>query len=699
MSLIIKLEAKNSIKYQKLISELVDLGYVRVNMVMEHGEFAVRGGVIDVFAANQSHPVRVEYFGDEIERLNSFNVHSQCSISELKTTDIAVFKKSEVHFFSGNEESNEDVISALRVDDYIVHEDYGVGVYKGFTRLKLKYYEGEYILIKYAGKDKVYVPLDQINRIYSYQGADEKPVLSSLYDGSWQRAKEKVRKATEVLAEDIYLLYKLRQSKKGFVFGPDTEKQLDLEGSFNYQLTKDQEKAVADIKVDMESDKPMDRLLTGDVGFGKTEVLLRASFKAVENSKQVAILVPTTVLAEQHYRTFSKRFELFGYRVKVMSRFRSKKEQVEIVKGIKEQSVDVVIGTHRILQKDIEFRDLGLLVIDEEQRFGVDHKEKIKKMVPNVDVVTVSATPIPRTLYMSMTGARDLSNIGTPPNLRKPVFTLVSEYSDELVKKAIYYEVGRAGQVFYLYNKVRYIKKRQQELQKLFPDLVIGVAHGQMKEADLQKAMLDFMDKKTDILLCSTIIENGLDMRSVNTVILENAENFGLSQIHQLRGRVGRSTEQGYAYLLFPSAELLPEKAKKRLQAIREYAALGAGYKIALKDLEIRGAGSLLGRKQHGHIISVGFDLYCKLLEESVYKAKHKKPIQKTNIFIDPEVKAYIPEDYIADPRERFALYKRLMGLGSDAELMAIKYEIEDRYGSCPSLVEDFFESIRKKLL
>ncbi|MCP4050785.1 MAG: transcription-repair coupling factor [bacterium] len=688
---------KNVPGYNDLIKDLVDTGYVRVNMVLEPGEFALRGAIIDIYPYNQSHPLRIEYFDNEIDRLNSFNVHNQRSISSITATEILVKDQWHDNFYAVSS-VNEDIVSDIKAGDYIVHDDYGIGYYQGLVRMVLRGYEGEYVYIKYKGEDKIYVPLDKLHKVHKYSAGEFEPKVNALYDGVWQRVKSRAKKAAQELAADIYLLYKIRSAQKGFAFGEDSLWQIDLEKDFKHEVTSDQEKAIREVKRDMESHRPMDRIICGDVGYGKTEVLIRAAFKAVQSGKQVAVLVPTTILAEQHFRRFDKRFKDFPYRVDVLSRFRDKKEQKIIINDLKKGKVNLVIGTHRLLQKDIEFYDLGLLIIDEEQRFGVFHKEKIKKIKSNVDVLSVSATPIPRTLYMALTGAKAFSNIETPPKLKKPVLTAVSVFQDSIIERAIFSEIKRGGQVFYIHNKVKTIDVRFEYLKRLLPGIKFAVAHGQMKENELQNIMFEFFNNKIDVLICTTIIESGLDVANANTIIIEEAENFGLSQIHQLRGRVGRTDKQGYAYLMHEDGKILSDKARKRLKAIKEYAVLGAGYKIALRDLEIRGAGTMLGHKQHGHIVSVGFELYCKLLEESVNKVKSPITRNKPAFFINPEISVYISEDYISAADERLAMYKRIMNLNSVDKLNDLISEMIDRYGSVPDSVRNFFDYVREQL-
>lgn len=695
----LSLDLNTKLTYQDIIAKFVDLGYQRVTMVLEPGDFAVRGAIIDIFPTNQSHPLRVEYFGDDIDRINSFDCHSQRSISALMKTDIAPCSPDrEKQIIYDGAIANESLLTDIEEGDYIVHEDYGVGIYKGMVRLNRQGHEGEFLHIKYAAEDKVYVPLDQLQLIHRYADNELTPKVNRLYDGSWTRTTKKIQREMLQLAHEIYDLYKERAEKKGFACTEDTVSQCELEQSFPHKETSDQVKVINEVKQDMESNKPMDRLICGDVGYGKTEVIIRAAFKALENGKQVAILVPTTLLAEQHFGQFKKRLEPFPYFVEVLSRFRSKKEQLEIIKKINVQQVDLVVGTHRLLQKDVVFKDLGLLIIDEEQRFGVTHKEKLKTLKKNIDVINVTATPIPRTLYMSLTGARDLSRIMTPPRLKKPVMTAVLEFDDKQIRSVIQQELDRNGQVYYLYNKVEKIDAMYSTLKKWFPDKSIGLGHGQQKSSQLQDVMYKFWKGEIDILCCSTIIENGLDVPRANTIILDLVDRLGLSQIHQLRGRVGRADTQGYAYLTYRSEKQLTDKAKKRLQAVKEYATLGAGYKLAMKDLEIRGAGTLLGHKQSGHMTAVGFDLYCSLLEKSVRAIRGELEPKKARLTFKNTSKIYIPDTYIENERERLSVYQRFMAFEYAYQVDDLVDELEDRYGEMPKMVTILLDAVKGQL-
>ena len=608
---------------QEISTQLVALDYERTDIVIERGQFTIRGSIIDIFPVNHSHPIRVEIDYNQIERITSFDPHTQRSISKIIRTEISTNTKEEITSFPEIQPTEIPLIlTEFKENDYVVHETYGIGQFKGLIRLIQNGYEGEYVFIQYKGKDKVYVPITQLQLLHHYSKEEGHPKLNSLNDGVWKRTKERAQRAVILMVEEIYQLSKERLNKIGFKYKEDSIHQLEFESQFHHQLTEDQIKAIHEIKQDMESPYPMDRLLCGDVGFGKTEVLLRAAFKAVENEKQVAILVPTTILADQHFKTFKARFKNFPYRIELLSRFVDEDTEKKVIQDIPKHRVDILIGTHRIIQDDIKFADLGLLVIDEEHRFGVAHKERLKQLTPNVDMITVSATPIPRTLYTALTGGRHISSIQTPPFKRKAIITYVSEYSEDIVKDAISLEINRNGKIFYLYNSVQHIYKKYHALQALFPSLTITIVHGQMSKIQLKKAMESFLGSDGQLLLCTTIIENGLDIPEANTIIIENAHELGLSQIHQLRGRVGRTDIQGFAHMLTPTNRSISEDAVKRVQAIKEYSALGAGYKLAMKDLEIRGAGTLLGNAQSGHMTAVGFEMYCQLLEDALQLAR-----------------------------------------------------------------------------
>jgi len=593
--------------------------------------------------------------------------------------------------------------------DYVVHIEHGIAQFAGVTTMSTNNSQKEYLVLEYASGDKLYVPTDQIDRVNRYIGAGEQPpALSRLGTQEWTRTKQRVRELIEDIAQELLALYAAREVIPGFAFSPDTVWQQELEASFLYVETPDQIKAQREVKEDMVKAKPMDRLVCGDVGYGKTEVGIRAAFKAVMNNKQVAVLVPTTVLAEQHFSTFSQRLDAFPIRIEVLSRFRTPKEQQAIVDGLANGTVDICIGTHRLLQKDVVFKDLGLLIIDEEQRFGVAHKEHFKQMRQEVDVLTLTATPIPRTLHMSLVEVRDMSIMETPPEERLPIKTYVAEYDDRLIRQAIIRELERNGQVFFVHNRVQSIAFVANKLQSLVPEAKIAIAHGQMPEAELESVMADFTQGKSDILVCTTIIESGLDMPNVNTLIVNKADRFGLTQLYQLRGRVGRGANLAYAYFLFDKGKLLTHTAEKRLRTIFEATELGAGFGIAMKDLEIRGAGTLLGVKQSGYISAVGFSLYCRLLAEAVEEQKAKqagiakekvKPSRLPPPTIDLPLAAYIPEEYVSDLNTRLALYQSLVKVDKVEQVEDLAGEFSDRFGALPIEVKNLLYAVKIKAL
>lgn len=574
----------------------------------------------------------------------------------------------------------------LNVGDYVVHENHGLGIYRGIEKIQVNKTEKDYIKIEYADGGNLYILATQLDMIQKYAEADaKKPKLNRLGTKEWNNTKTRVRTAVKGVADELVKLYAARQQKEGFAFSPDTPWQREFEELFPYEETADQLTAISDTKKDMESRKIMDRLICGDVGYGKTEVALRAAFKAVQDGKQVAYLVPTTILAKQHFTTFDQRMKDFGVNVKMLSRFCTPKEIKETIEGLKKGLVDVVVGTHRILSKDVVFKDLGLLIIDEEQRFGVTHKEKIKQIKETVDVMTLTATPIPRTLHMSLIGIRDMSVLEEPPVDRLPIQTFVTEYDEEMVREAINRELARGGQVYYVYNKVQGIDEVAAGISRLVPDADIAFAHGQMSERELERIMVDFVNGDIDVLVSTTIIETGLDIPNVNTIIIHDSDRFGLSQLYQLRGRVGRSGRVAYAFLLYKRDKILREVAEKRLSAIREFTELGSGFKIAMKDLEIRGAGNLLGAEQHGHMEAVGYDLYCKMLNEAVEAARGVS--SKTEDFetvVDVDADAFVPASYIRSEGQKLDVYKRMAAITSEEELSDMTDELIDRFGDIP---------------
>lgn len=580
------------------------------------------------------------------------------------------------------------IIEDLSVGDYIVHENHGIGMYLGVEHIANGDIEKDYLLVQYKGADRLYVPIDQLHLVEKYVGQEgKKPRINKLGGVEWSKSKSRIKQSIEDMAEQLLEVHAKRQALPGFEFAPDDELQKEFENAFPYVETDDQLKAIAEVKRDMEKPHAMDRLVCGDVGFGKTEVALRAAFKAVCNHKQVAILVPTTILAMQHFETFSKRMEAFGVEIALLTRFCTVKEQNKIFKGIQEHRVDIVIGTHKLLNKKLHFRDLGLLIIDEEQRFGVKHKEQIKSLQENIDVLTLSATPIPRTLYFSLTGVKDMSIIETPPDNRLPIQTYVIEEVPMVIEQAVRREILRGGQVFVVYNSVENLNKMAQKYRELFPNSRILTGHGRMKEAELEDVILKFQNHEADILVCTTIIETGIDMPNVNTMIVHDADHFGMAQLYQLKGRVGRSKRVAYAYLMYKRDKLLSEDQRKRLNALREYTALGSGYKISMRDLEIRGSGNMLGAEQSGHVAEIGFELYLKMLQEAVRKMKQGGDetidIAAKTICteIDIDIKAYFPESYISDTRLRIGLYQRLDTVMSETELADLYDELIDRFG------------------
>ncbi|HEX6484758.1 MAG TPA: transcription-repair coupling factor [Ktedonobacteraceae bacterium] len=586
--------------------------------------------------------------------------------------------------------------------DYVVHQEYGIGRFEGLVKLDSTGVEREYLLIRYAGTDKLYIPTDQLDRVTRYIGmGDSVPALSKLGTSEWTRAKSKVKENVQDIARDLLRLYSAREASQGHAFPPDSEQPWlqELEDAFPYEETPDQARAIEEVKADMERPRPMDRLVCGDVGYGKTEVALRAAFKAILDQRQVAILVPTTVLALQHFNTFKERLKAYPVRVELLSRFRSEKEQKQVLEDLALGRVDVVIGTHRLLQKDVVFLNLGLLIVDEEQRFGVVHKERLKELRNEIDVLTMTATPIPRTLHMSLVNVRDMSVIETPPQERLPIRTTIREYDESLIREAILREIDRGGQVFFVHNRVHGIQVIAQKLQKLIPEARIAIGHGQMPEDQLERVMMDFSNGEYDVLVSTTIIENGLDITNANTIIVNNAALFGLAQLYQLRGRVGRGTHQAYSYFLYNKDTKLTPLQEKRLRAIFEATELGAGFRIAMKDLEIRGAGNLLGAEQSGFMNSVGFDLYCKLLAEAVEEMQGKRvETGAPGVAIDLPLDSYLPDEYVGDRTLKVKFYQRLANLNTPEQVEAMEAEMTDRFGPPPRPVQNLLAMIRLKV-
>ncbi len=596
----------------------------------------------------------------------------------------------------------ERLLAQLFPGDHVVHSNYGIGIYRGLKKLDIGGALQEYIQIDYAQEDRLYVPLHQMGLVEKYSGSgDHKPKIGRLGGTEWARQKSRAKKSIKDLTKELLDLYVSRHKLEGFGYPADSLWETEFEKSFPYEETPDQAKAILEIKKDMESGKLIDRLVCGDVGYGKTEVALRAAFKTVLAGQQVAVLTPTTILADQHFHVFSRRFKPYPVTVEALSRFRSKDEQKQVIRSLEAGAVDIVIGTHRLIQKDVKFKDLGLLIIDEEQKFGVSHKEKLKQIAKGVNVITLTATPIPRTLYMALSGVREMSIIATPPLDRSPVRTYLREFDENIIKEAIRRELERGGQVFFVHNYVKSIDKMAGLIKRVVPEARTAVAHGQMKESMLEDIMSKFVNREFEVLLSTSIIESGLDIPSVNTVIIDNASEFGLSQLYQIRGRVGRSSTRAFAYLLYRKEKVLTDKAIERLKAIQEFTALGSGYKLAMADLEIRGAGNILGAQQHGHMLNIGFDMYCDLLEESVRELKHIETPPAKRVFIDLKMDAFIPKDYVADDKQRIALYRRMNFLNEPGELDDLRKEILDRFGregKVPRELEALFKMIELKI-
>ena len=607
-------------------------------------------------------------------------------------------KKRKKYNYEGKKISS---FSELSVGDYVVHESHGLGIYKGIEKIEQDHVIKDYIKVEYGDGGNLYLPATRLEGIQKYAGADAKvPKLNKLGGTEWTKTKTKVRTAVREIAKELVELYAARQDAEGFQYGPDTVWQKEFEEMFPYDETDDQLTAIDDTKRDMESKKIMDRLICGDVGYGKTEIALRAAFKAVQEEKQVVYLVPTTILAQQIYNTFVQRMKDFPVRVDMMSRFRTPGEMKKTVEGLKKGYVDIIVGTHRVLSKDVQFKNLGLLIVDEEQRFGVTHKEKIKQMKQNVDVLTLTATPIPRTLHMSLIGIRDMSVLEEPPVDRVPIQTYVMEYNDEMIREAIHRELGRGGQVYYVYNRVNNINEVANHVASLVPDANVAFAHGQMNEHQLEKIMLDFINGEIDVLVSTTIIETGLDIPNANTMIIQDADRLGLSQLYQIRGRIGRSNRTSFAFLMYKRDKMLKEDAEKRLQAIREFTELGSGIKIAMRDLEIRGAGNILGAEQHGHMEAVGYDLYCKMLNEAVIALKGGQEEEETfETVVDCDIDAFIPDGYIKNEYLKLDVYKRISAIETDDEYMDMQDELIDRFGDIPKSVDNLLRVAELKAL
>ena len=685
---IIILVLKSTIRIERLFEMLVS-EKIPVKKMTSSKEQSPEKGIVNILKGNQLSDF--EYPKIKLMVLSETELQGADKYKKRKTK---VAKGSKIEYFTD-----------LSIGDFVVHQSHGVGIYTGLEQLKVENVIRDYLKIKYKDGDFLYIPTNQLDLVQKYIGSEAKaPKINSLNGSEWMKTKRKVKDSLKKLAEQLILIYAKRRSAKGFEFSKDTVWQRQFEELFPYEETDDQLRSIEEIKEDMESNRLMDRLLCGDVGFGKTEVAIRAVFKAVNDGKQVAFLVPTTVLAQQHYSTFKDRFQEFPVTVDVLSRFRTKKEQTKISEGLKQGNIDVIIGTHRLLHRDIAFKDLGLLVVDEEQRFGVSHKEKLKNLKPDIDVLSLSATPIPRTLHMSMTKIRDISVLKDPPEERFPVQTFVMEYDEDVIRDAILREVSRKGQVFYLYNKVRGIDIKTMQLHNLLPkEIRIAFAHGQMGNRELEDVMFAFINHEYDVLVCTTIIESGLDMPNVNTLVVEDADRMGLAQLYQLRGRVGRSNRLAYAYITHGRDKIVSEEAEKRLRAIREFTELGSGFKIAMRDMEIRGIGNLLGVEQHGHMESVGYDMYCRLLDEAVRELEQdNNQAPETGIGnevnIDINISAYIDSSYIGDETQRLEMYQKIASIGSDEDAMDVTDELIDRFSELPEAVKNIIDVSKIKV-
>lgn len=621
--------------------------------------------------------------------------------SSFEYTDIKLLVITDNTVNAGNEKSLRrkkrkaskiESFTDLKIGDYVVHDNHGVGIYKGIEKINVDGVQKDYLKLCYADDGALYVQTAQMDMIQKYIGGESiKIKLHKLGNNEWKKAKTKTKEAVKIFAEELIKLYAKRRENKGFQFSADSVWQREFEDAFSYTETNDQLVAIEEMKHDMESPKVMDRLLCGDVGYGKTEVALRGAFKAVQDGKQVAYLVPTTILAQQHYKTFESRMKDYPINVEMLSRFKTAKEQKQIIKNVKAGLVDIVIGTHRILSKDIEFRDLGLIIVDEEQRFGVSHKEKLKKLEENVDAITLTATPIPRTLHMSLTGARDMSLLTEPPGERQAIQTYVTEYNTGFIRDAVHRELARGGQVYYLHNRVRNISSVAKKIKDLVPEANVTFAHGQMTERELERIMLSFTTGEIDVLVCTTIIETGLDIPNANTIIIQDADYMGLAQLYQLRGRVGRSNKIAYAYLMYKKDKVLQEAAEKRLQAIRDFTEFGSGFKVAMRDLEIRGAGNLLGAEQHGHMEAVGYDMYCKLLDEAI-KEQTGELVEKFETSVDVNISAYIADNYIENEEQKLEIYKKIASIKVQDDYNEVQEEIEDKYGDIPTVVQNLLD-------
>jgi len=669
--------------------------------------FAERGFTIVLYAENESQARRLEdLLGSlmdritvEIAKLHGGFVYPSAKLFVVNDHELFSRYQGRHRFRKFRGATPVVDVFALSPGDLVVHEEHGIGVYQGLERITVDGVSRDCLRILYRDQDRLFVPADQINRVQRYsQDESARPVLSKLGGSDWERVKERTRKGVLKLAQELIELYAIRQSRPGFAFSPDSTLMEEMEAAFIYEETRDQLRAISQIKGFMESPVPMDLLLCGDVGYGKTEVAIRAAFKAACDGKQVAVLVPTTILAQQHFRTFSERLAGFPVKVDVLSRFRSKRETEETLYQLKRGSIDIVIGTHRLLSDDVEFRDLGLLVIDEEHRFGVRHKERLKHMRQTVDVMSMTATPIPRTLYLSLMGARDMAVINTPPRDRLPVHTEVIPFDEDRISEAILREVARSGQVFFVHNRVQTIEERAEFLRELLPELQFRVAHGQMSEHQLEKVMLDFLEHRFDCLVTTMIIQSGLDMPNVNTILVDRSDQFGLAELYQLRGRVGRSNHKAFAYLMVPKDRKLPPESRRRLRAIEEFSDLGSGFKVAMRDLEIRGAGNLLGNEQSGFIAAIGFEMYVKLLDDAVKELKGEIPERTADCEVDVHVSAFLPDAYVSDGEQKMTLYRRLAESQTLVEVNGFADELRDRFGRLPEPARALIDLMKVKV-
>jgi transcription-repair coupling factor (superfamily II helicase) len=667
--------------FREELANLLGLGY-RVYIFAEYPHQAERLRFL-------LKDLKVEVFPEGISR--GFAL-PQLKILVIQENEIFGRKKRIPHSVATAKSQAIDSFVDLAPGDFVVHLHYGIGQFQGIERIRAAGHERDYISLAYDGEEKVFLPIEQVNLIQRYVGQEGRlPKLDRLGGRGWQNKKERVRRSVEDMARRLAVLYARRNAAQGFAFGPDTDWQSEFEARFPYQETEDQLAAIEAVKLDMESQRPMDRLICGDVGYGKTEVALRAAFKAVMGGKQVAMLAPTTILVEQHFETFQERFRGFPVGVEMLSRFRTNGEQKRVVRALAEGQVDVVIGTHRLLQADVRFKNLGLMVVDEEQRFGVKDKERLKELRASVDCLTLTATPIPRTMHMALMKIRDMSVIETPPLNRYPIETFIQEFDEELVARAVRQELDRGGQVYYLHNRIETMQRVQSFLTRLLPEVRVVTAHGQLAEEELEEVMHNFVRGDYQVLLATSIIENGLDIPNVNTIIIDRADMFGISQLYQLRGRVGRADQPAYAYLFYPDRRVISELAMKRLRIISDFTELGSGFRIALKDLEIRGAGNLLGREQHGDILAVGLDMYLKMLDQAVGEFAAEKREEPPEVYLELEYSGFIPDSYIAEPMAKMEMYKKIASIASEPELETVERELEDRFGPLPEEVRSLF--------